>query len=266
MNHHDTVVKKINETIDRANSTFGLNMPYPTVKFDLRGTTAGTANHATNVVRINEGLLVRNFEAFLNDTCVHEVAHLVTYKLHDASRHWTGKKWVRTIQPHGNEWQQVMRTLGCNPSRCHSFDVSETKIKRNVTTYTYHCACCEHEISTRTHHSIQSGRGRFCKKCRVSLKVGPLVFRTTTPIPTVPAFMIPPAVRTARPVVRSAAPAPAPNSVPNIGSKKDRAEALYRAHKATADRATIIALFVSELDMTTAGASTYYANCKKSFS
>jgi hypothetical protein len=112
------------------------------------------------------------------------------------------------------------------------------------------------------HSQIQSGRGRHCKKCKGSVKLGPLVPRTSIPA-VVPAFMIPPAVRTVRPAVRSAAPAP--YSVPKTGSKKDRAEQLYLSHKATADRATMIAIFVNELDMTPAGASTYYSNCKKSF-
>ncbi len=50
-------------------------------------------------------------------------------------------------------------------------------------------------------------------------------------------------------------------------SKKDRAINLYRGllvpNQFTPDRARVIALFVDQLDMTTAGASTYYAMVKK---
>jgi len=252
------LIKQVEYYVGVANKQLGITMRPLTIRFDKRGTTAGTARYATNTVDFNAGLYVRNVDAFLNDTVPHEVAHIAANLYHNA-RGYRGR-----VQPHGDTWKMVMRTFGVKPSRCHSFDTSETKIKRNVTTYTYHCACQQHELSAKMHSQIQSGRGRHCKKCKASVKLGPLVPRDTKTVPTMPGFMISAAVRAPQPpVVRSAAPAP--YSVPKAGSKKDRAEALYLNHKATADRATMIAIFVNELCMTPAGASTYYSNCKKSF-
>jgi hypothetical protein len=52
--------------------------------------------------------------------------------------------------------------------------------------------------------------------------------------------------------------------MPREGSKKLRAERLYQEHSSKG-REMVIAMFMQELDMTKAGASTYYANCKKAF-
>lgn len=55
------------------------------------------------------------------------------------------------------------------------------------------------------------------------------------------------------------------NEIKKKGWKRDEAERLFQeADDQT--RAAMIKVFVEKLDMTTAGASTYFANCKKKFS
>ena len=63
------------------------------------------------------------------------------------------------------------------------------------------------------------------------------------------------------PVAAQAAKRP---SNPKAGSKASRAMAIFESlTRAGLSRSSIIAQFMEELDMTKAGASTYYANCKK---
>lgn len=47
------------------------------------------------------------------------------------------------------------------------------------------------------------------------------------------------------------------------GRKKAEAERLYQANKDSKSRGEIIAMFIKDLDMSKAGATTYYHNCKK---
>jgi hypothetical protein len=50
---------------------------------------------------------------------------------------------------------------------------------------------------------------------------------------------------------------------PTTGTKQARAYAIYMSLKNNYDRDGIIARFKRDLDMTSAGASTYYYNCQK---
>lgn len=241
------IISTVNHYTDKANVIYGTKISYPNVIFTKRGTTAGTANYASHTINFNPELYVRNVEAFLSDTAIHELSHLVAHQVYRLGR------GIR-ITAHGEEWKRVMRKLGANPQRCHNYDVSETKIKRNTRTYAYHCNCRNHELSARKHNGILNGQSRFCRTCRATLKIGFLGAATSTPVMTKPVTPHPVVKKVVAPVYK----------VPAVGSKKDRAEQLYVNHK-NVSRATMIAMFVNELDMTIAGASTYYANCKKMF-
>ena len=46
-------------------------------------------------------------------------------------------------------------------------------------------------------------------------------------------------------------------------TKKEQAQKIYNDNISTRTRPEIIRIFMEELNMTTAGASTYYANCKR---
>jgi len=248
------VIKLVHAYTDKANQIYGINMPYPTILFSKRGTTAGTASYLSHTVNFNAGLYVRNVETFLARTVPHEVAHLVTYR-----KYIVGSSYAyRTVKPHGYEWQLVMAKLGVeDATRCHSYDTSETKQKKNVTTYQYKCNCKTYEFTARRHNKVKASHAWYsCRLCRAKL-----VYTGNLSIPVVktPAFMIPTAPRAPSHVNQPAAP-----KLPRIGSKKERAERLYLEYNVQG-RDLVIAMFMQELDMTKAGASTYYANCKKEF-
>ncbi len=78
--------------------------------------TAGTANLRTQRITLNARLLAQHPDA-LQPTFLHELAHLLTYKLH---KH----------HGHGRPWQIVMLQLGQAPQRCHRLDVSGLRPSR----------------------------------------------------------------------------------------------------------------------------------------
>lgn len=104
-------VRTTYQYIDRCNKEFDLHLPYYDVKFDMKGTSGGTACISKNIIRFNPTLLRRNPETFLKQTVGHEVAHFVAYhKYKDRG--------------HGEKWYSVMRRLGLEEKRCHSYDTS----------------------------------------------------------------------------------------------------------------------------------------------
>ncbi|MBP9961829.1 MAG: SprT-like domain-containing protein, partial [Pseudomonas sp.] len=85
----------------------------PEVSFKLRGQKAGVAHLHENLLRFNLQLYMENREDFLKQTVAHEVAHLVAHQLFGGS-----------IQPHGEEWQLIMRGVyELPPNRCHNYAI-----------------------------------------------------------------------------------------------------------------------------------------------
>jgi SprT protein len=87
----------------------------------------------------------------------HEVAHLIAHQLF-------GLK----IQPHGEEWQLIMRGVyELPPNRCHSYAVQ----RRAVSRYIYSCSCPQGEFpfSAQRHAMVAKGRRYYCRRCKVTL-------------------------------------------------------------------------------------------------
>lgn len=129
----------------------------PTLALDLRGRAAGRADRARNHVRLNPVLFRENFDAFLRQTIPHELCHLWKHQLGLGGR------------SHGEEWQRLMRLMGAEPRRTHSFDTSRAIVRR-VRRHPYRCACRTHRISQIIHQRIGRGRVYRCRACRSPLE------------------------------------------------------------------------------------------------
>jgi len=123
------------------------------VVFDIRGTVAGYAV-GKNKIRLNPGLFKRNREEFLKRTVPHEYAHIVVHNYYPEFKH------------HGWEWQNVMKILGADVTRCHNYDVEDFRIKKQRNWIEMSCACRKHNISSVIYNRIKKGRKYICKKCR----------------------------------------------------------------------------------------------------
>ena len=80
--------------------------------------------------------------------------------------------WKRTKRDvHGAGWQGVMRVLGvADITRCHQYDVTNSKVQRNVPKYAYACSCCKTtvEVGAKVHNKLQQGHHYEHKRCRGS--------------------------------------------------------------------------------------------------
>lgn len=161
--------ERIKFYIDFANQKFNSNIPMPTIEFTQRGVIAATAYDGDHKININPELYVRNVEEFLAQIVPHEVAHLVVYILYPTKYVKVGRRWVRTVKPHGKEWKHIMTTFGVEPQRCHDFDVSEVK-RKNTRKYQYKCNCKIHYVGIGVHRKISKGVCYYCKSCKGMLR------------------------------------------------------------------------------------------------
>lgn len=130
----------------------------PQISFKLRGQKAGVAHLTENKLRFNPQLYRDNREDFLRQTVAHEVAHLIAHQL-----------FGLRIQPHGKEWQLIMRGVYELPAdRCHSYDVQRRKVSRFI----YRCSCPDGEFpfSAQRHALVAKGRRYYCRRCKVTLQ------------------------------------------------------------------------------------------------
>ena len=250
------VEAKLRECIATAERKYNTTIKFPTVRYDLRGTTAGWAQYSTWSVNFNAVLMVENFESFLEDTVPHEIAHLITDQVYPEAHQRgaptitrTGKFRRGKRSPHGDEWKSVMRVLGADPSRCHSYDVSNARVREKVS-YDYKCDCCGEvlKLGPKRHAKQQQIPGYYthssCGRTRGKL--------------TLVGSKAPAATVHAKPAAPKTPAAPT-----GTGSKLERCYAMYKAHPTLA-RAQLIQHFI-QLGCTPAGAATYYATCRKMY-
>ena len=128
----------------------------PQVSLKLRGQKAGVAHLHENLLRFNPQLYRENIDDFLRQTVAHEVAHLVAHQVFGDS-----------IQPHGEEWQLIMRGVyELPPNRCHSYAIT----RRSMPRYIYRCPCTtEFPFSAQRHGLVRKGRRYLCRRCRQTL-------------------------------------------------------------------------------------------------
>ena len=250
----EKVNAKLRECIAIANKRYNTDVKFPTVVYQKRGTTAGTANYRTWTIDINPVLLAENFEDMLADTVPHEMAHLITEVVYPhAHRRTYGQK----RRPHGAEWQSVMRVLGCNPSRTHNYDTTNART-REKTSYDYKCNCCgailkmgpkRHATEQRMPgHYTHSSCGRARGKLTLVGKKAPATVHVKPELPPMKLHQVP----------------PSPKAAPEGTSKLARCYEIYKTYPTMA-RKDLIQQFVSRVGCTPAGASTYVASCKKMY-
>ena len=266
------VENKIREGIALAEAKYKQKFAMPTIQYDLRGTTAGTANYNTWTIRLNAVLLNENTDEFIERTVPHELAHLITDRVYPEAHH--GRGIVRTRrgfrrekrEVHGPNWQSVCLVLGMTDiTRCHQYDTTNSKVVKSTSrTIPWKCTGCGTEIllSPKKSHQLDlKSDALWHRGCRGSR----LVRATAAPKPTprenffagnvppiqlkVPALPVP-----AQPV-KSAEPAMG-------GSKIDICKTLYLKFSMLS-RAEVLAKFKTLAGCTDAGAATYYATCKK---
>lgn len=236
------VRNEIQRCIDVAKKHYNREFAFPTYDFSVRGNTAGYARPSTNHLMFNAIFLNNHTDQFITRTVVHEVAHLIDRAVNGYEYTRSGKRIV-----HGNNWKNVMRVLGAKDiTRCHNYDTSksQTKVKNK---FHYQCQKCGAGIFLGpVRHRNQQQRSQYRHaRCGGSLdfvkKLGQVTYHEA---------------RNGKKEQH-----PKQTKQPKSNSKKAQALLLYKLNSHISTKA-MIQLFMSELNMTVAGARTYVSNCR----
>ena len=274
---------KVKECVSLAKQLYGFPLTYGQIDitFKSKGQAAASAwmkgfkwtapEDKTYGLKFSTESASLDSDEMLNDTVPHEVAHLVC--MYNES---LGKN-------HDYGWVRVCKALGGSGSRTHNQTLTKGVYKsqylyQTASGYQTKCGPAVHKriqrgatYTTRKTHE-KFGKTNFIRHItpdehRAEHQVKVAEFRAAAGSPPASHKRQAPKKPTShkRPTVpRDKFGLPTRASIPVApgASKKVKAMAIYKAFS-TNDRATIIGMFMRELDMTKAGASTYYANCKK---
>ena len=154
----DDLHARVEACYQQAEAFFNRPFPRPEVSFKLRGQKAGVARLGENKLRFNLQLYQQNRDDFLKQTVAHEVAHMIAHYQFGAR-----------IQPHGQEWQLIMRGVyELPPHRCHSYALAPSQRP----TFLYQCQCPDNNqfpFSAQRHRLVNKGRRYFCRRCKATL-------------------------------------------------------------------------------------------------
>ena len=258
----DRVDTEINRCITVAEEAFSRTFTFPTIKYELRGRTAGWAQDRTNTININSILLMENLDTFIDGrtgrgTVTHEFAHLVDGIIYPETRN---RGWRQKRSIHGPTWKRIMRLFGATPSRCHSYDITNSKV-RTKATHVYTCNSCGKQMTLGPKRHRKQQVGSFCSSQTVYWMRGCTHAKRTgytylglegkpTPKPTLTYA-----------ASNEAAPTPE-KKAPKKGSKLAHAVFILNQNPELS-RTKLITMIKIACDMSQAGASTYYYQAKK---
>ncbi len=247
---------KVSMTVSKIEYLYNTKFSKPIqIRYDINSSRlAGQAIYRQNVIRINPMFLNKYTDKFINQTIVHEVAHLGVYQVYNLD------KGHSNIKHHGSEWKNMMIRLGADPSRCHSYEADEG-VGRQKTKYAYICECCNKPIPVgpKIHSNIQNGK-RYkttCCKSKLIFKGVVGAVSKNIAIERIAANTLDNTVE-----IKSTEQLKAPNPTSKLG----RCYALYKQHYLKQlNRGQWITMFVTQCECTSAGASTYLSTCVKLF-
>jgi len=152
--------------IDLANKVYKKDMPYPVVRWTLRGTTAGRAFTRKWTINLHPVLCNQEGDKFVSRTPAHEVAHLVADRVFGVEHRGSQRSY------HGQSWKCIMHTFGLDSTRCHSYNTIAVRQKRRRgQKYIYCCTCREFEVGPTRHRRMRlEGRSYFCKSCKSQIQ------------------------------------------------------------------------------------------------
>ena len=159
----DQVEAEVKRCKKIAEKTYGRKFLMPSINYDKRGRTAGTASDWLNSISLNSILLMENLDKFIDcridrGTVSHEFAHLVDSKVNPETREgtFTGR-YTKRGEPiykrsvHGPTWRKIMREFGgclIALKRCHKYDTKNSKIKKRTRRkHVWICGCGKGKIT-----------------------------------------------------------------------------------------------------------------------
>lgn len=270
------VLAKVKECLAKAEARYGQTFAIPKIDYYHTGTCAGRAWQNEWRIELHAGLLksTETRDEMINITVPHEVAHLITGRVYPE----VNQRGAMTVtsrgrlrrgkrESHGPRWKSVMAVFGVDDSRCHDMDT--TAFARPKDKYDYRCVKCStnYTVGPKIHNQlVRNSASRWCK-CRGGLELVQALGKVTyTQAKEVRAGNASAAVQQKVAIATAAVYAKKTAlPIPMGDSKMAKCYRMYEKYNRTHSRTVIIDFFVGSAGCTAAGASTYYASCKKIF-
>lgn len=156
----NSVYNSVHKYIELGNKLYDKKINNISVEIDLNGANAGmaiTRSNGYHSIRLNQHLIISNFERFLNDVIPHEIAHIFAFLNHpNLKRH------------HGKEWKSVMANFGVEAITKHDMKIDHL-VKTNR--YKISCCCGTSLISSHRRTKMLKGISYKCSKCNTFIEL-----------------------------------------------------------------------------------------------
>jgi SprT protein len=144
---HDKLKIKFTELREIAKNKFSIDVPVFFVRDDIQshrvfGQLRTDFINKKYTIRLNKTLLEEQTDLYIDNTVVHEFAHLVTNLIYG-----------RSVKSHGKEWKSIAKELGLkNPKSTNSLYTLRNRVEKFV----YVCGCKdkEHSLTKIRHNKI----------------------------------------------------------------------------------------------------------------
>lgn len=129
---HKKIVARLEELIEQSKKIWpdhAVKFIMPVVRYDLKGKVGGTAQcpHGSKpILRFNLIMCYENEEHFIKQTVGHEWAHVVQRMVYGHTKqvkNKDGEMVTKKVMPHGQEWFGVMKELGLELAKYHSYQM-----------------------------------------------------------------------------------------------------------------------------------------------
>ena len=151
------VLTHIELICNEAKLIYGKSPVISKVRFDKRGTVAGTCTYNNGKFELNfNKILLKEYRyEFIHETVTHEVAHAIDWVVNRKSGH-------------SKTWKDIMVRFGAKPNRLHSYNVDKCRVVKAK--YVYECDCTKHNLTSIRHNRAKKGVVYRCKLCKTPLK------------------------------------------------------------------------------------------------
>lgn len=266
--------KRVNDRIlecaNKVIAAYGKAPTGVTVKYDIDSIWLSGQAIGSHTMRLNPVYLNAHTDHYIEQTVGHEYAHLaVNYIFGTQIKKTWGRSGVRMKREfHGPAWRAMMDVIGIPADRCHKYEAPEGTPSRQKTKHHYECSGCKEilVVGPKHHSSLQKGRTFVHKACHSKITssnyigtVGKVSYTEAKEMAASAA-----ALKLAAPSATPVAPKP------SAGTKMDQCYHWFKYYMASpvegsTHRQICISIFVQEVGMSAASASTYYNNCRKMY-
>lgn len=162
----ERVEQKVRETIALAENKFNQTFEIPRVSYKLGGhRVAGRADLRAWTIKLNPNYFADNEDQMINQTVVHEIAHLLDYKMYPEN--FIARRGQKRSL-HGPTWKRIMMALGVRPATGHTMKIKDAPQRqgRRGQKFAWTCSCggSVMKLGAKRHANMLAGARQYYER------------------------------------------------------------------------------------------------------